>query len=103
MTDTDRDKYCVNQIISFYSRQKTDYADYFQTAWRFRLVRMDTHLAVAGRAEAHGYKHIAMMSKVAVSLTAEGLRELYDHCCQVCGERFDVPISADFRPASEAS
>ena len=36
VADTDRDKYCVRQIIEFYKRQRTDYADYFLAAWRFR-------------------------------------------------------------------
>ncbi len=36
LADTDRDKYCVQQIIHFYNRQRTDYADYFLAAWRFR-------------------------------------------------------------------
>src|SRR5262245_20569548 len=36
VTDTDRDKFCVNRIINFYKRQRTDYADYFQAAWRFK-------------------------------------------------------------------
>ncbi|AGA27839.1 DUF1592 domain-containing protein [Singulisphaera acidiphila] len=36
LADTDRDKYCVNSVIDFYKRQRTDYADYFFAAWRFR-------------------------------------------------------------------
>jgi len=36
LAETDRDKYCVNRIIDFYQRQNTDYADYFQAAWRYR-------------------------------------------------------------------
>ncbi|HMC11755.1 MAG TPA: DUF1592 domain-containing protein, partial [Pirellulaceae bacterium] len=36
MTDTDRDKYCVNRIIQFYQRQPTDLAAYFLAAWRFK-------------------------------------------------------------------
>ncbi len=36
MTDTDRDKYCVNRIISFYQKQPTDLADYFIAAWKFK-------------------------------------------------------------------
>ncbi len=36
VADTDRDKYCVRQIIDFYGRQRTDYADYFRAAWRFK-------------------------------------------------------------------
>jgi hypothetical protein len=34
--ETDRDKFAVHQIIDFYHEQNIDYADYFQTAWRFR-------------------------------------------------------------------
>jgi hypothetical protein len=36
VTDTDRDKYCVERIIAFYERHRFDYADYFLAAWRFR-------------------------------------------------------------------
>jgi hypothetical protein len=36
LVETDRDKYCVQQIVDFYHRQDTDYADYFRTAWRFK-------------------------------------------------------------------
>lgn len=46
LADTDRDKYCVNRIIEFYKKQKTDYADYFLAAWRFR------HREALGRPDA---------------------------------------------------
>ena len=36
VADTDRDKYCVRRVIEFYRRQRTDYADFFLGAWRFR-------------------------------------------------------------------
>lgn len=36
LAETDRDKFVVHQIIDFYHQQNIDYADYFQTAWRFR-------------------------------------------------------------------
>ncbi|HUG81821.1 MAG TPA: DUF1592 domain-containing protein, partial [Bryobacterales bacterium] len=36
LAETDRDKLAVHQIIDFYHEQNIDYADYFQTAWRFR-------------------------------------------------------------------
>jgi hypothetical protein len=36
LAETDRDKYCVYRIVDFYHEQDTDYADYFQTAWRFK-------------------------------------------------------------------
>jgi len=46
LVETDRDKYCVNQIIDFYRRQATDYSDYFQAAWRFQ------HRAALGKSTA---------------------------------------------------
>jgi hypothetical protein len=36
VTDTDRDKYCVQRIVAFYQRHQVDYADYFLAAWRFQ-------------------------------------------------------------------
>jgi hypothetical protein len=36
VTDTDRDKYCVQRIIDFYKRHEVDLADYFQAAWKYR-------------------------------------------------------------------
>jgi mono/diheme cytochrome c family protein len=36
VTDADRDKYAVNRIVEFYTRQPLDYADYFLAAWRYR-------------------------------------------------------------------
>ncbi|MEO7143394.1 MAG: DUF1592 domain-containing protein [Bryobacteraceae bacterium] len=36
LAETDREKYSIQRIVDFYSRQPTDYADYFQAAWRFR-------------------------------------------------------------------
>ncbi|MDA1316041.1 MAG: DUF1592 domain-containing protein [Acidobacteria bacterium] len=36
LAETDRDKFAVHQIIDFYHEQNIDYADYFQTVWRFR-------------------------------------------------------------------
>ena len=36
LAETDRDQYCIQQIVDFYHRQDTDYADYFQAAWRYK-------------------------------------------------------------------
>ncbi|HXI50175.1 MAG TPA: DUF1592 domain-containing protein [Candidatus Saccharimonadales bacterium] len=36
VTETDRDKYCVQRIVEFYQHQPTNLADYFETAWRFQ-------------------------------------------------------------------
>jgi hypothetical protein len=36
LVETDRDKYAITRIVDFYHRQPTDYADYFEAAWRFK-------------------------------------------------------------------
>jgi Protein of unknown function (DUF1592)/Protein of unknown function (DUF1588)/Protein of unknown function (DUF1587)/Protein of unknown function (DUF1595)/Protein of unknown function (DUF1585) len=36
LVETDRDKYAIERIVNFYKSQPTDYADYFQAAWRFK-------------------------------------------------------------------
>ena len=36
LVETDREKYSIQRIISFYQKQPTDYADYFEAAWRYR-------------------------------------------------------------------
>ncbi|MFN7939633.1 MAG: DUF1592 domain-containing protein [Bryobacteraceae bacterium] len=46
LVETDRDKFAVHQIIDFYHQHNIDYADYFQTAWRYR------HRAALGQPKA---------------------------------------------------
>src|SRR5207253_1181799 len=36
LVETDREKYAIKRIVDFYKSQPTDYADYFQAAWRFK-------------------------------------------------------------------
>jgi Protein of unknown function (DUF1592)/Protein of unknown function (DUF1588)/Protein of unknown function (DUF1585)/Protein of unknown function (DUF1595) len=36
LVETDREKFAIQRIVDFYLRQPTDYADYFQAAWRFK-------------------------------------------------------------------
>ena len=36
LVETDREKYAIQRIVGFYERQPTEYADYFQAAWRFK-------------------------------------------------------------------
>lgn len=63
LAETDRDKYCVNQIVDFYHRQDTDYADYFETAWRFKnraaLGRRRASLADFAAADRVSAKYLA--------------------------------------------
>jgi hypothetical protein len=36
LVETDKDRYTIQRIVNFYLRQPTDYADYFQAAWRYK-------------------------------------------------------------------
>ncbi len=36
LVETDREKYAIKRIVDFYERQPTDYAAYFEAAWRFK-------------------------------------------------------------------
>jgi cytochrome c553 len=46
LVETDREKYAVQRIVDFYDRQPTDFAAYFEAAWRYR------HRAALGRPRA---------------------------------------------------
>jgi len=74
LVETDRDKYCVSQIVNFYQQQATDYSDYFQTAWRFKhrtaLGRPKTTLADFAADSKVSPKYLAIVWR-----TLEGKRE----------------------------
>jgi Protein of unknown function (DUF1592)/Protein of unknown function (DUF1588)/Protein of unknown function (DUF1587)/Protein of unknown function (DUF1585)/Protein of unknown function (DUF1595) len=36
LVETDREKYPIRRIVDFYDRQPTDFADYFEVAWRYK-------------------------------------------------------------------
>jgi hypothetical protein len=61
VTDTDRDKYCVNRIVEFYGAQPTDLSEYFYAAWQYE------HRGVIGNPE-------TSLDEVA---TAQGLSAKY--------------------------
>ena len=46
LAETDRDRYAITRILDFYARQPTDYASYFEAAWRYK------HRAALGRRRA---------------------------------------------------
>ncbi len=52
LVDTDREKYAIQRIVSFYQAQPTNYADYFQAAWRYqyRLALKKPHATLASTA-----------------------------------------------------
>jgi len=63
LVETDRDKYCIQQIADFYDRQPTDYADYFNAAWIYR------HRAAFGKPRA-SLVDIAAQNKVSARYLA---------------------------------
>jgi hypothetical protein len=77
-SEEDRDKYAVRQIIDFYQRQPTNYADYFEAAWRFHnraaLGQRDATLAGIASAMKISPKYLAavyaMLSQPAEDLGA---------------------------------
>jgi hypothetical protein len=46
LVETDREKYAIQRIVEFYKNSPTDYADYFQAAWRYK------HRAALGKPRA---------------------------------------------------
>ncbi|OYW09181.1 MAG: hypothetical protein B7X34_07255 [Acidobacteriia bacterium 12-62-4] len=36
LVETDREKYAIQRIVNFYLQQPTDYATYFEAAWRYK-------------------------------------------------------------------
>jgi len=36
LAETDRDQFAIKRIVDFYQAQPTDYADYFEAAWRYK-------------------------------------------------------------------
>jgi hypothetical protein len=36
LVETDRERYPIQRIVDFYDRQPTDFADYFEAAWRYK-------------------------------------------------------------------
>ncbi len=65
LAETDREKFCVQQIIDFYHQQNRDYGDYFQAAWRFRhraaLGQPQATLAEIARADGVSPKYLATL------------------------------------------
>ena len=72
LAETDREKYAIQRILSFYARQPTDYADYFEAALRFR------YRAALGRPQAT-LAATAANSKVSAKYLPLVWQILHDH------------------------
>ncbi len=84
VTDTDRDKYCVQRIIAFYERWRIDYADYFLAAWQYEhraaLGQPDATLADFANSARLSVKYLATVHRVLTTPAAAvgPLQELLD-------------------------
>ena len=68
LVETDREKYAIKRIVDFYERQPTDYADYFQAAWRFK------HRSALGKPGAT-LADVAAEAKVSAKYLPHGLAD----------------------------
>ena len=89
LVETDREKYCIQRIVDFYDRQPTDYADYFQAAWRYK------HRAALGKPKAT-LADIAAQKRSQREVSADGLADARgarrkksdrSRSCRRCGAR----------------
>ena len=80
LVETDRDRYAIQRIVGFYERQPTDYADYFQAAWRFKyrsaLGKPDATLAgIAAQAKVSA-KYLPMVWGILEETPEAGAQEV---------------------------
>jgi len=68
LAESDREKYAIQRIVDFYDRQPTDYADYFQAAWRFKhraeIGKPDATLADFAREARISAKYLPMIWQI---------------------------------------
>ena len=67
LVETDREKYAIQRIVNFYKRQPTDYADYFEAAWRYK------HRSALGKPARNAGLRSAADAKVSAEVSADGL------------------------------
>ena len=70
LTNTDRDKYCVKQIVQFYKSQPTDLAEYFLAAWK--VSRQSSDPTTVARAAGVSAKYLATIIDLLTSHNAVG-------------------------------
>jgi hypothetical protein len=73
LVETDREKYAIQRIVNFYFSQPTDYADYFEAAWKYK------NRAALGKPNAT-LASIAAESKISAKylVTVQGLLDQKD-------------------------
>lgn len=80
LAETDRDRYTIQRIIDFYRSQPTDYADYFQAAWRYKhraaLGKPRAKLAAIAAEAKLSAKYLPMIWQILEEPTEPGKREV---------------------------
>jgi hypothetical protein len=80
LVETDKDKYAIQRIINFYSRQPTDFADYFQAAWRYKyraaLGKPEATLAGIAAESKVSAKYLPMIWKLLEESASEAKKEV---------------------------
>src|SRR6188768_175808 len=68
LAETDRDQFAIRRIVDFYRSQPTDYADYFEAAWRYKhraaLGQPAATLATAARAKKVSPKYLPLIWRI---------------------------------------
>jgi hypothetical protein len=68
LAETDRDQFAIRRIVDFYRSQPTDYADYFEAAWRYKhrvaLGAPAATLATAARATKVSPKYLPLIWRI---------------------------------------
>jgi len=77
---TDRDRYSIQRILDFYARQPTDYAAYFEAAWRYKyraaLGRPTATLADMAAESKISAKYLPLIWKILQEPTEPGKPEV---------------------------
>src|SRR5687768_1560919 len=68
LAETDRDQFAIRRIVDFYQSQPTDYADYFEAAWRYKhrvaLGAPAATLASAAKAKKVSAKYLPLIWQI---------------------------------------
>ena len=80
LVETDREKYAIQRIVNFYLSQPTDYADYFQAAWRYKhraaLGKPNATLASIAAEAKLSPKYLPMVWQILETPTEAGKQEV---------------------------
>ena len=91
LTETDRDQFCVQQIVEFYRQHEVDYADYFAAAWRFqhraRLGAPKITLPELARATRASKSHAGAVSGPDQPVPPRGVQRVTPHSARL-SERY---------------